>query len=213
MALEHAALVLGGGALLGALAVGAVQKFSKSEWVRWWDFEDIGLDKHEDGPAKEAPADSAHATLMKRKAPRQELASQEDHAKAAAKHQYDIMTQEQRERSDELSRLLLGTDNQAEVAEKLAALRAKAEEQAKRGQSAEGMRLKHILDIAVYVTAFAVILYLLSVEYNVDLGRATRSFLPEETEVLERMGARLAILRASLRQLFQRLGMAGADPS
>ena len=195
-------MVLGGSTLVGGGLVVATQMYARTPWMRWWGDEDEMAELRGEAPPKRAPEGSAHATLMKRKAGQADAAESEGDQRASqGRHQLDVMSESQRERADELSRLLLGTNDPAEVAAKLDAIRAKAEKQAREGGGGDSApRLKHILDIIVYCLVFILILYGLSVEYNFSLSRAARSMLPLESDVLEDMWHRWQLLRVMWRE-------------
>ena len=191
--MEHALTVLGASAVVGSAAVFAIQSYSNKAWVEWWDRD---LDSDDEEGKESLPPQSAHAeTLAKRDRSRAtELVG--DHAGSGQKHQKDMMTQEQLDRSSEIGRLLMGNASESDVRAKIAELRERAEKDMKSGRPAQAMRLKTVLDILVYVLVFIAIAYLLSTEYNFNLSRAAKSMAPTETGVLYEMGSRFQLLRA-----------------
>ncbi len=190
--MEHALTVLACSAAVGSVGVYAIQQYSHKAWVEWWDREDDSDVDSED----EVPPLSQHAeTLAKR-----EHDGSGDHAQHRRKHQRELMTEEQLNRSSDIGRLLMGGASDDEIGRKIASLRKRAEADIKSGRHAQAMRLRTVLDIAVYVLIFAAICYLLSTEYNFNLSSAAKSMAPTESGALAGMGERFILLRSKWQQ-------------
>jgi hypothetical protein len=195
--MDHALAVLGISTAIGTAAVFGVQNYSRKPWVEWWDNES---DSDDEAVNRAGPPVSQHAETLTQRQPGRSLSSG-DHKQHEQKHQRDMMTEEQLNRSSEIGQLLLGVNSDEEAREKIAELRKRAEADMKSGRHVQATRLRSVLDIIVYVLVFIAIMYLLSSEYNFNISQAARTTLPLESRAIESAWDRFDLLRQYWKQV------------